>query len=174
MADVSFNGNFMKRIAFLDGQVLHDFHLNIMQKNVAEAIKLQTTYTKYDFYLLVSPYNQYFVEPFINENYKSPSSTADLNSLAFSISSGSWVGKLLELPAVTEEICLVSNFEDYINQGAYVKFYYRTSESNEWIPMNVDVPTYLSEPKKYIQIKVECSYQGIIRPAVYDYALLWK
>lgn len=174
MAESNYTADYMKRIAFLDGQVLHDFHLNIMQKNVAEAIKLQTTRSKYDFYLLVSPYNMYFMEPFISNNDRDANSTAVLNQLAFSVSAGSWESSLLELPAVTEEICLVSNFDDYPNQGAYVRFFYRTAIGNDWTPIQPDAPTYLKVPKKYFQIKVECSYTGTIRPAVYDYALLWK
>lgn len=166
--------DYMKRIAFLDGQVLHDFHLNNMQKNVAEAIKLQTTRSKYDFYLLVSPYNMYFLEPFVDESRRASSSTAALNQLTFSINSGSWVGELLELPKATSEINLVSNFEDYPGQGAYVKFFYRTAEGNSWIPIEPDEPTYLPVPEKYIQIKVECTYMGTIRPIAYDYALMWK
>jgi len=175
MADTPvYTTDYMKRIAFLDGQVLHDFHLNIMQKNVAEAIKLQTTRSKYDFYLLVSPYNQYFMEAFVNNNERDPNSTAALNQLSFSFSAGSWESTLLELPSTTNEICLVSNFEDYPSQGAYVKFYYRTAMGNTWIPILPDDPTYLSVPKRYFQIKVECTYTGTIRPSVYDYTLLWK
>jgi hypothetical protein len=170
----TYTTDYMKRIAFLDGQVLHDFHLNIMQKNVAEAIKLQTTRSKYDFYLLVSPYNMYFYEPFISNNERDPDSNAVLNQLSFSISAGSWESNLLELPAPTDEINLAANFEDYPDKGAYVNFYYRTAKGNSWIPFQPDQPIYLPVPKKYFQIKVECSYTGTIRPTVYDYALLWK
>jgi hypothetical protein len=166
--------DYMKRIAFLDGQVLHDFHLNIMQKNIAEAIKLKTTRERYDFYLLVSPYNMYFHEPFIDETNKDASSTASLNTLQYSISQGSWVSSLLELPATTTEINLVSNFEDYPSQGATVNFYYRTAVGNQWIPITPDQSAYLTVPKRYFQIKVECLYTGTVRPQVYDYALMWK
>jgi hypothetical protein len=173
MADYS--TDYMKRIAFLDGQVLHDFHLNLMQKNVAEAIKLQTTVSKYDFYLMVSSYNMYFVESFVDKsNCDTAATTAQLNTLSFSISSGSWESNLLTLPDLTEEICLVSNFEDNIAQGAYVKFYYRTAKGNTWIPITPDMPTYLPVQKRDFQIKAECTYTGVIRPAVYDFALLWK
>lgn len=166
--------DYMKRIAFLDGQVLHDFHLNIMQKNVSEAIKLQTTRSFYDFYLMVSPYNMYFLEAFVDETEKDASSTAVLNTLSFSISSGSWVSNLLELPASTGEICLVSNFEDNIAKGAYVKFYYRTAQNGGWIEMTPDMPTYLASASRYIQIKAECTYTGTVRPNLYDFCLLFK
>lgn len=166
--------DYMKRIAFLDGQVLHDFHLNIMQKNIAEAIKLKTTRERYDFYLLVSPYNMYFHEPFVDSVDRDPASTATLNTLQYSISQGSWESSLIELPATTNEINLVSNFEDYPSQGANVNFYYRTAKDNQWIPITPDQPVYLGVPKKYFQIKVECLYSGTIRPQVYDYALMWK
>ncbi|PVC75063.1 hypothetical protein C2I27_04025 [Priestia megaterium] len=170
----TYTSDYMKRIAFLDGQVLHDFHINLLQKNVAEAIKLQTTRSKYDFYMLVSPYKMYFMEPFVNEDEKDANSTAVLNQLAFSINAGSWESTLLELPQVTEEICLVANFEDYVTKGAFVKFFYRTGKDNDWIPLQPDIPTYLAVPKKYIQIKAECTYTGTMRPALYDFALMWK
>ncbi|MCD7910965.1 hypothetical protein KC480_05425 [Bacillus velezensis] len=170
----SYTPDYMKRIAFLDGQVLHDFHLNIMQKNIAESIKLQTTRSKYDMYLLISPYNMYFYEAFVGEADRHPNSTASINQLSFSISTGSWESSLLELPSPTEEICLVSNFEDYTDKGAYVTFYYRTGLNNDWIKVMPDDPIYLSVPKKYVQIKIECTYTGTIRPTVYDFAMLVK
>jgi|GEM_PF-2925432 len=169
-----YSADYMKRIAFLDGQILHDFHLNIMQKNIAEAIKAKTTREKYDFYLLVSPYNMYFHEPFINTSERDPASTAQLNSLSFSINSGSWETTLLELPKATNEIYLISNFEDYPSKGATVHFYYRTAIGNQWIPIQPDRPIYLSVPSRYFQIKVECLYTGTIRPVVYDFAFMWK
>lgn len=165
---------YMNRIAFLDGQVLHDFHLNIMQKNIAEAIKSKTTQERYDFYLLVSPYSAYYMEPFINTANRDSSSTATLNTLSFSISSGSWITPMLELPKETDEINLVANFEDYPNQGAYVRFYYRTTVDSDWISINVDKPVLFASPKRYIQIKAECSYAGTIRPTIYDFSLMWK
>lgn len=170
----TYTTDFMKRIAFLDGQVLHDFHLNIMQKNIAESIKLKTTRERYDFYLLVSPYNMYYHEAFVDTLDRADTSSAALNTLQFSISQGTWESKLLTLPATTNEINLVSNFEDYPSQGAHVNFYYRTAVDNQWIPITPDQPVYLSVPKKYFQVKVECLYTGTIRPAVYDYALMWK
>jgi hypothetical protein len=174
MTTPTYTTDYMKRIAFLDGQVLHDFHLNIMQKNIAEAIKAKTTRERYDFYLLVSPYNMYYHEPFINTTDRDPESTAELNTLSFSISSGSWITPLLELPAATTEINLVANFEDYPSQGATVNFYYRTAVGNQWIPIIPDQPVLLPVPKRYFQIKVECLYTGTIRPTVYDFALMWK
>jgi hypothetical protein len=166
--------NYMKRITFLDGQVLHDFHLNIMQKNIAEAIKLKTTMERYDMLLLVSPYNYYFAEPFINTENRDPSSTAQLNPLTFTINADSWVTPVLELPAVTDEIYLLANFEDFPNQNSFVNFYYRTSPTNNWIKVTVDTPIYLPTPSKFIQIKVECTYSGTVRPTVYDFAVLAK
>lgn len=166
--------DYMKRISFLDGQVLHDFHLNRMQRNVAEAIKLQTTRSKYDFYLMVSPYNIYFMEAFVDESNRHENSTAELNQLTFSINSGTWISKMLEIPEVTDEINIVANYEDYPNDGAFVTFYYRTSEENSWTEIKPDEPVYLRVPSKYLQIRVDCQYTGTIRPEVYDYALMWK
>ncbi|HDX9674213.1 hypothetical protein [Bacillus cereus] len=170
----SYATDYMKRIAFLDGQVLHDFHLNMMQKNIAEAIKLKTTRERYDMYLLVSPYDMYFCEPFINNTDRDGNSTAALNTLSFSINSGAWESSLLELPLPTEEINLVSNFEDYPSKGAYVKFYFRSSKTADWQEIRVDQPILLETPRKYIQIKVECTYTGTVRPSVYDFALMWR
>lgn len=170
----TYTADFMKRIAFLDGQVLHDFHLNRMQKNIAEAIKQLNTRERYDIYLLVSPYNEYFHETFIDDADRDPASTAVVNTLQYSINQGVWESTMLSLPQTTNEINLVSNFEDYPNKGANVNFYYRTSRSNPWVPIMPDQPAYLSSPSRYFQIKIECLYTGTIRPAVYDYALMWK
>lgn len=170
----NYQSDYVKRIAFLDGQVLHDFHLNIMQKNIAESIKLQTTRSKYDFYLLVSPYKMYFMEAFINDVDRDPNSTALLNQLSFSISDGSWETHLMELPESTDEISLVLNYEDYPDQGAYAHFYYRTSKEENWIPFSDDGLAYLTAPSDKIQIKLECITTESIRPVIYDFALLWK
>ena len=164
----------MKRITFLDGQILHDFHLNIMQKNIAEAIKVKTTLERYDMLLLVSPYNYYFAELFIDESNKHSDSTAQLNTLTFSINSDEWITKLLELPAATDEICIQASYEDFPEQKSFVHFYYRTSEINSWEKIDVDKPIYLISPTKYLQIKVHCVYDGTIRPTVYDFAVLLK
>jgi hypothetical protein len=166
--------NYMKRIAFLDGQVLHDFHLNTMQKNIAEAIKLKTMYERYDMLLLCSPYKFYFAEPFVDESYKDPSSTAVLDTLSFSIKSDSWISKLLELPATTDEIYLLANKEDDKTNGATVEFFYRTNTSGPWTSISTDTAIYLPSPSKFIQVKVDCKYTGTVRPVVYDYCLMWK
>lgn len=170
----TYTTDFMKRIAFLDGQVLHDFHLNIMQKNIAESIKLKTTRERYDLLLLVSPYQMVFMEPFVDTTDRDPNSTAVLNGTSLSINAGSWESVLLELPKATDEIFLVSNFEDYPAHGAHVNFYYRTTRESEWIPIKPGMPTYLATARRYFQVKVECFYSGTVRPIVYDYALLWK
>lgn len=173
--DLVINSGYVKRIAFLDGQVLHDFHLNYMQRNFAEALKRKTTQERYDIYLMVSPYNLYFMESFVDQVYRDAILSTDAwNSLEFSNASGSWVSTLLELPDATNEINLVANYEDYPEQGATVEFFYRHSPEEQWQPILPDEPVYLSVPKKYMQIKVECNYTGTIRPRIFDYALLWK
>jgi hypothetical protein len=167
-------GNYMKRIAFLDGQVLHDFHLNTMQANIAQAIKLKTMYERYDLLLLVSPYKMYFAEGFIDTKYRDPSSTAVLNTLTYSINADSWITPLLELPAPTTEICILGNYEEDPDHGATVQFSYRTSTGAPWTKANPDLPIYLALPTKFIQLKVDCLYTGTTRPIVYDFCLQWK
>ena len=174
MATPTYSADFMKRIAFLNGQVLHDFHLNSMQKNIAEAIKLKTTRERYDFYLLVSPYRMVFMEPLVDTTDRHPNSTATLNTTSFSISGGSWETNLLTLPSTTDEIYLLSSFEDFPDQGAHVNFYYRTAVDSEWIPIDVNTPTFMPTARRYFQVKVDCFYTGTIRPVVYDFALMWK
>lgn len=169
-----YQSDYVKRIAFLDGQVLHDFHLNLMQKNIAESMKLQTSRSKYDFYLLISPYKMYFMETFISDQDRDPNSTAMLNQLSFSISDGSWETTLLEFPELMEEMSLVLSYEDYPEQGAYINFYYRTAKENAWIPFLPDEANYFTEPSKHMQLKLECITTESIRPVVYDFALLLK
>ncbi len=166
--------NYMKRIAFLDGQVLHDFHLNNLQKNVAEAIKLKTMYERYDMLLLCSPYKFYFAEPFVDEAYKDPTSTAALDTLSNSIKADSWISVLHELPAATDEIYLLSNAEIDAANGATVDYYYRTNTGSAWRKFSTDTATYFTTNSKFIQIRIDCKYTGTVRPAVYDYCLMWK
>ncbi len=168
------SAHFMKRIAFLDGQVLHDFHLNSMQKNIAEAIKLNTMYERYDILLLCSPYRFFFAEPFVDESFRDPSSTAVLDTLSNSIKADIWISTLIELPATTSEIYLLSDSEIDISNGASVDYYYRANTSAAWIKMPTDTAVYLNTPTKFIQIKIDCKYAGTVRPAVYDYSLMWK
>lgn len=170
----TYTTDYVKRIAFLNGQVLEDFHLNTMQRNFAEAMKLKTTRERYDMYLLVSPYNYYFVEPFVNSEDRHVTSTANLDQLSYSVNSGAWISNVLELPAITDEVSIVANFEDFPDDGATVNFFYRTAESNAWNPMPVDAPQYLTAPTKYIQVKAECLYTGVIRPQLFDFAVLVK
>ena len=125
-------------------------------------------------YMLVSPYNYYFAEPFIDNTNRDPSSTAELNPLTFTINSDSWITTMLEFPVATDEIYLLANYEDYPKQSCYVNFYYRTSVANNWIKVAVDTPIYLPVPSKFAQIKVECVYSGTVRPTVYDFAVMVK
>jgi len=167
-------GNYMKRISFLDGQVLHDFHLNTMQANIAQAIKQKTMYERYDMLLMVSNYNLYFAEPFIDTKYRDPSSTAVLNSLTYSISSDAWITPLMDLPAATSELYLLATYEDDPANGAMVKYSYRTASGQPWTDITLDTPIYLSTPTSKVQLKVDCKYTGTTRPIVYDFCLFWK
>lgn len=164
----------MKRITFLDGQTLHDFHLNIMQKNISEAIKQKTTYERYDMLMLLSPYNYYFCEPFVSNDNRHSNSTAELNPLTFSISSDEWITPLLELPENTSELYILANYEDFPASNCFVDFYYRTAETMNWIKVNVDSSIVLPTQTKYAQVKVHCRYTGNVRPTVYDFALMSK
>lgn len=165
---------YLERIAFLDGQVLHDFHLNSMQRNIAEAMKRQMTTERYDMRLLVSPYQYYFMEPFIDNKKSDPSTTAQINNLTFSINSGQWVTPLLQLPSPTDEFMILATIEDYPEYNAIVKFHYRLSEIGQWQEVKIDQPVYLSTPTRYLQIKAECLYETTVRPVLYDFAVLWK
>jgi hypothetical protein len=166
--------NYMKRISFLDGQVLHDFHLNTMQSNIAQAIKLKTMYERYDMLLMVSNYNLYFAEPFIDTKYRDPSSSAALNTITYSISADSWITPLLGLPSPTTELYLLSSYEDNPANGATITFSYRTANGQPWIKMSIDKPVYFDTPISNVQLKVDCNYTGTTRPIVYDYCLFWK
>jgi len=166
--------NYMKRIAFLDGQVLHDFHLNTMQANISEAIKLKTTQERYDMLLLVSPYKYYFSEAFTDDSFRDPSSTAERSTLTFSINSDSWITPLLELPAATDELYILSNVEEDPEYGSFVKFYYRHNTSGAWTEVQTDKAIYLATPSKFVQLRVQCVYTGTVRPVCYDFALMWK
>lgn len=166
---------FMKIIHFMNGQELEDFHLNNMQQNFAQALKAKTTQDRYDTYLLVSPYNYYCYEPFVDKtNYDSVESTATLNSLEFYIEAGDWVTKMMTLPEKTEEIMFVGSIEEDRVNGAYVEFYYRTSTEGDWKLVNTDTAIYLTTPTEYIQVMARCYYTGAIRPRLNDFALLIK
>lgn len=163
----------MERISFLDGQILHDFHLNNMQRNIAEAIKTKTTKERYDMLMLVSPYNYYFAEPFVSTKYRDPSSTAQLDSIRFAINQDRWVSTILELPEASEEFYLYSEFEDNEAEYSFVDFYYRTGDGNSWVPIEVDTPIYMPSTR-YFQLRIDCRYSGTTRPLVSDYAVMFK
>lgn len=163
----------MERITFLNGQILEDFHLNNMQRNIAQALKTKTTKERYDMLLLVSPYNFYFAEPFVNTKYRDESSTAELNHITYSINQDSWMTPLMELPVSTNEFYVYSEYEANEDYGSKVEFYYRTSENNSWIKVKEDTPIYMPNTK-YFQFRVDCLYEGTSRPTVYDYAVMFK
>lgn len=167
---------YMKMIHFLNGQDLEDFHLNSMQMNFAKALKAKTTQDRYDTYLLVSPYNYYFYEAFVGTTNRDTTSTseANINQLEFMIESGNWITKMLILPKKTDEIMLVGTIEENRIEGANVDFFYRTSTESDWIPIGVDNAITLPTQSEYIQLKVSCSYSGIVRPKLHDFALLVK
>lgn len=171
---MAFETESMERIAFIDGQNLHDYHLNQMQGNIAEGIKRKTTVERYDQYLLLSPYSVYFAEDFTSDDYRSSASSAIRNKLTMMVEADAWVSVMLELPEQAEEIYIVSKFwEDQAN-GATVQFSYRTTTNGAWIAMPVDTGILLSTKSRYVQIKVQCNYAGQVRPAVADYALMYK
>ena len=165
-------GGYLKRIAFLDGQVLHDFHLNIMQRNIAEAIKQKVTQERYDILLMTSNFEYYFCEPLIDESNRDPSSDALLNNLTFTIHEGSWITSMLELPEVTDEFYIYANFEDYPDSDAKLKFFYRTATTNTWREVNVD--TAIPLETKYLQVKAELLYTGTVRPTLHDFAVMTR
>ncbi|MBR2246172.1 hypothetical protein [Oceanobacillus profundus] len=163
----------MERISFLDGQILHDFHLNNMQRNIAESVKVNATKERYDILMLVSPYNFYFAEPFVNTKYRHQSSTANLNTLTFSINQDQWITPVMELPESTNEMYLYAEYVDNPEDKSFVDFYYRTGEGNNWIKVDVDTPIYMPATK-YIQLRIDCKYEGTTRPTIYDFAAMFK
>lgn len=171
---MGFESESMQRIAFIDGQPLHDYHLNQLQSNVAEGIKRKSTIERYDQYLLLSPYSVYFAEDFTTDTYRSSSSTAVRNKLTMSIEADNWVSVMHELPDLAEEIYIVSKFWEDRTNGATVEFAYRTTTNGAWIPMPVDTGVLLTSKSRYIQIRVSCNYTGQVRPVVTDYALMYQ
>ena len=164
--------NFMRRISFLDGQILHDFHLNIMQRNIAESIKEKVVKERYDMLLMTSNYDYYFCDPLVNETFKDPSSSAKLNFLTFSAHEGNWISPLLKLPEVTDEIYVYASFEDFPLSNAFIDFHYRISKESPWIQIRPDeaIPVGVNGTQ-YVQLMIQCRYSGNIRPTLYDYAI---
>lgn len=171
---MSFETESMERIAFIDGQPLHDYHLNQLQRNVAEGIKRKATIERYDQYLLLSPYSVYFAEDFTSDKYRSSASNAVRNTLTMSIEADNWISVMHELPDQAEEIYIVSKFWEDRANGATVEFAYRTTTNGAWIPMPVDTGILLTNKSRYIQVRVSCKYTGQVRPVVTDYALMYQ
>lgn len=167
---------FMKIIHFLNGQELEDFHLNTMQLNFAKALTAKTTQDRYDTYLLVSPYNYYFYESFVDTQNRDDrsTSTSNINQLEFYVESGDWMTKMMTLPEKAEEIMIVGAIEENRAEGAYVEFYYRTSTEGDWILAITDKGIELTNKIEYIQIMAKCYYVGTTRPKLNDFALLIK
>lgn len=171
---MGFERESMERIAFIDGQDLHDYHLNNLQKNVAEGIKRKATIERYDQYLLLSPYYVYFAEDFTSDEYRSAASTAVRNTLTMMVEADAWISVMHELPDLAEEIYIVSKYWEDKANGANVEFSYRTTTNGAWVPIPVDTGVVLPTKSRYVQIKVQCNYAGQVRPAVVDYALMYK
>lgn len=171
---MAFETESLERIAFIDGQNLHDYHLNQMQGNIAEAIKRRATQERYDQYLLLSPYSVYFGEDFTTDEYRSSTSTAVRNKLTMMVEADAWISVMHELPEQAEEIYIVSKYWEDKANGATVQFSYRTTTNGAWIPIPVDTGVLLSSKSRYVQVKVQCNYAGQVRPAVADYALMYK
>lgn len=165
---------YLTRIAFLDGQVLHDYHLNLLQRNTGEAIKAKTTQERYDMYLNLSPYNGYFADAFTTDQYRSSLSSAVRNTLTMAIEADEWISVMHELPEAATEIYLLAAYEENIPQNATVYFSYRTTTNGAWIDAPIDRAIPLATASRYVQIKIRCAYLGSVRPSVYDYALMFK
>lgn len=172
--NLSYIYGFIKQIAFINGQVLEDFHLNMMQTNFADALKHRSVRDRYDTLLLVSPYNYYFMESFVDNTDREASSTAVRDALSYTIRQGDWLTPFLQLPSAAEEVCVYASFEDNPALSANVKFYIRTIENGFWQEARVDYPVRLPKNTRNIQIKAECRYTGTVRPELYDFALFIK
>lgn len=165
---------YVKQIAFINGQVLEDFHLNMMQTNFADAMKHKSVRDRYDTLILVSPYNYYFMESFVDNTDRDPSSTAQRDALSYCIRQGNWITPFLQLPTAAQEVCIYASYEDNPALSANVKFYIRTLEDGFWQQVQVDYPVKMPANTRNIQIKAECTYTGTIRPELYDFALFVK
>lgn len=165
---------FIKQIAFINGQVLEDYHLHMMQTNFSDALKHKSVRDRYDTLLLVSPYNYYFMESFIDNADRHSSSTAVRDALSYCVRQGDWITPFLQLPSGAEEICMYASFEDNQALSANVKFYIRTVEEGFWQEARVDYPVKLPKNTRNIQIKAVCSYFGTVRPELYDFAMFVK
>lgn len=171
---MAFEKESMERIAFIDGQNLHDYHLNEMQSNIAEGLKRKMTLERYDTYLLLSPYSVYFAEDFTTDEFRNTASSAIRNKLTMAIEADTWISVMHELPEQAEEIYLVSKYWESRANGATVAFSYRTTTNGSWVPFPVDTGILLATKSRYIQIRVQCGYTDQVRPAVVDYALMYK
>jgi len=173
---VTFIDGYMKKMLFADGQILQDFHLNTMQDNFSEAIKIKTTKERYDLLMLLSPYTMYFSEDFTSNTYRDTLSTADRNEYTYSISSGSWISKYQTVPSSykVNEIYILSNMEETLSLGATVRVSYRTSSSGSYQVASLGVPISFSSARSGFQIKIECLYTSTVRPTVSDFCVMWR
>ena len=163
---------YIKKLLFVDGQVLHAHHLNKMQDSIAGAVKEKITIEKYDSILDFSKYKCYFLETFINTNFKSYLSSCTIDEEYIRLVDGEWVTPLLELPTsdLANEILILSSTE--IPEGAFVKFYFRNNLTDTFEEIN-EKKTFTT-PKDKIQIKVKAISSATKDAYVNDFALFWK
>lgn len=173
---ISFVDGYIKKIIFANGQILQDFHLNILQDNVSKALKIKTTRERYDLMLMLSKYQMYFSEDFTSTTFRDSSSTAIISDYNYAVSSGNWITAPLFVPPDQKinEFLVLANLEEYNSVGSIVNLYYRTSTSEAFQLIARDFPVFFSSPKAMIQIKFEMIYTSTVRPSIFDFAVLWK
>jgi hypothetical protein len=163
---------YLKKLLFVDGQVLKAHHLDKMQDSIASAVKEKVTIEKYDIILDYSKYKYSFIEDFTTDFFKSSLSLCTVDKDYFRLVEGEWVTPLMELPASSSanEIFVFVGKETPI--GTDVKVYYRTSLLEVFEEINEN--KVLSATADKIQIKIKAISSATENAYVNDFALMWR
>lgn len=167
---------YVQRILFVNGQILHHYHLNVMQEQLSFALKEKTIRERYDTMLLFSPYKFVLFDALIDDRYKDPQSTAERNEYNFTFSNGFWLSKPFYFPAdaLVRSFMVMAGINENQDVGATVSISYRTTSNGLFVSPNSYGVVELNNPTNFLQLKITCNTTGIAQPSVHDYAVLWK
>ncbi|WP_069590498.1 hypothetical protein [Neomoorella thermoacetica] len=163
------------RQKFHDGQVVHDYHLNGIQLEIAREIKKRYLINYYDLRLLNSPYIYYFLEPVIDTTRRDGGSAlldTDLLVITNTVlkATEDWTTLTMTLSQPTSEIMLFA--EHKIPDNTAIDYYYLDVDGSTWLPLQPETPVAVTLSS--IKLRVVLTASGQSKPQVEQFCLMWR
>lgn len=163
------------RQQFHDGQVVHDYHLNGLQLEIAKEIKKRYLTNFYDLRLLDSSYDYYFLEPVVDTSRRdSGSALLDNNLLVITNTvlnaTEDWTTVALTLTQPTSEVMLFK--EDKVPDNTAIDYFYLDIDGSTWVPLQPETPVAAS--LSTIKLRVVLTASGQNKPQVEQFCLMWR